>query len=78
MPLIIKETPPAIVEEGYLHTGAFRLPFRRMNLMDAAALGGPLRRIRVYGEELSGRHFLLWRSAQPSGGTRRASSVVTP
>ncbi|HPO15445.1 MAG TPA: DUF2804 domain-containing protein [Candidatus Hydrogenedentes bacterium] len=47
MPLTIQETPPSIVEGGRLCTGAFRVPFRRMNFMDAPGLGGPLRRIRL-------------------------------
>lgn len=47
----IQETPAALVEDGRIHTGFFREPFRRVNLHEAAnfggALGGLLRWLRL-------------------------------
>lgn len=40
----IEPSPPAIVEDGCLQLGAFELPLRTMNLLDADILGGPQRR----------------------------------
>ncbi len=47
----IQPTPDALVENGVIHTGFFRQPFRRVNLLDAPLLGGtlgrPLRWLRL-------------------------------
>ena len=47
----IQETPDALVENGRIHTGFFKTPFRRVNLLDASApgrfLGKPFRRLRL-------------------------------
>lgn len=46
----IEETPQALVENGKIHLGVFRTPFRKMNGLDADTFGGPgmrwLRRLR--------------------------------
>lgn len=51
MPPIILETPPAIVENGRVHVGFFREPFRRVNLLDGPFIieSAPktLRRLRL-------------------------------
>lgn len=44
MPANPRATPPALVEHGRVHTGFFATPFRRVNLLDAPNLGGPLGR----------------------------------
>lgn len=44
MSTAIRPTPPALVEHGRIHTGFFATPFRRVNLLDAANMGGPLGR----------------------------------
>ena len=36
----IQDTPAALVESGDIHTGFFRHPFRRVNLLGAHCLGG--------------------------------------
>ena len=47
----VQATPPALVEQGRVHTGFFKTPFRKVNLLDAAHLGGklgrPLRWLRL-------------------------------
>lgn len=44
MSTMIRPTPPALVENGHIHCGFFTEPFRKVNLMDARNLGGPLAR----------------------------------
>ncbi len=47
----IQDTPAALVEAGQVHSGFFKTPFRRCNLLDAPCLGGaagrPLRWLRL-------------------------------
>lgn len=40
----ILDTPAALVENGVIHTGFFKRPFSRVNLLDAPLLGSRLRR----------------------------------
>lgn len=44
MSCAILETSPALVENGDIHCGFFKTPFRRVNLLDARNPGGPLGR----------------------------------
>jgi len=48
---VIQETPKALVEQGRINSGFFKLPFRRVNLLDAQLPGGLpgklLRRLRL-------------------------------
>lgn len=46
----ILETPEALVERGRIHSGFFKLPFRKVNMLSADRLGGVL-----------GRPFRWWR-----------------
>ena len=41
---LIKDTPASIVENGRIHSGFFKLPFRNVNLLDAPNMGGPIGR----------------------------------
>ncbi len=47
----IRDTPPALVENGRIHSGFFKLPFRKVNLFDAIQMTGfeakLLRRMRL-------------------------------
>ena len=44
---IIQDTPPALVENGRTHSGFFKTPFRRVNLLDDAHLcPSPIRALR--------------------------------